>query len=81
MVRWLALLSLLTPGVARAAPPSLSPSPAVAFVDVSVVPMDSERVLEHQTVVIRGVGSPPLARSPRLRCRPRRCASTAAVSG
>src|SRR6185503_6147972 len=28
-------------------------SPAVAFVDVSVIPMDKERVLPHQTVVVR----------------------------
>src|SRR5215207_2817019 len=27
--------------------------PAVAFVDVTVIPMDRERVLEHQTVVVR----------------------------
>ena len=27
--------------------------PAAAFVDVTVVPMDSERVLEHQTIVVR----------------------------
>lgn len=29
-------------------------SPVSAFVDVSVVPMDLERVLEHQTVLVRG---------------------------
>lgn len=29
------------------------PAPAVAFVDVAVVPMDRERVLERQTVVVR----------------------------
>lgn len=29
------------------------PAPPVAFVDVSVVPMDAERVVEHQTVVVR----------------------------
>src|SRR4026208_1857735 len=28
-------------------------NPAVAFVDVSVIPMDKERVLPHQTVVVR----------------------------
>lgn len=26
----------------------------VAFVDVSVIPMDSERILQHQTVLIKG---------------------------
>ena len=30
------------------------PSPAVTFVDVNVVPMDSERILYGQTVVVRG---------------------------
>lgn len=30
-----------------------SPTPAVAFVDVAVLPMDTNRVLEHQTVVVR----------------------------
>ena len=33
--------------------PLAAQQPAVAFVDVSVVPMDRERVLEHQTVVVR----------------------------
>ena len=30
-----------------------SPTPPVAFVDVAVLPMDTNRVLEHQTVVVR----------------------------
>ncbi|MEX0890729.1 MAG: amidohydrolase family protein [Gemmatimonadota bacterium] len=33
--------------------PLAAQQPAVAFVDVTVVPMDRERVLEHQTVVVR----------------------------
>ena len=28
-------------------------APDIAFLDVSVVPMDAERVLEHQTVIVR----------------------------
>ena len=34
-------------------PPNVSDTTAAAFVDVTVVPMDSERILPHQTVVIR----------------------------
>ncbi|HKG90550.1 MAG TPA: amidohydrolase family protein [Gemmatimonadaceae bacterium] len=37
--------------VASPLPPA--PAPPVAFVDVSVVPMDAERVLEHRTVLVR----------------------------
>jgi hypothetical protein len=47
-------------------PPVLSPSTraAVAFVNVNVIPMDSERVLPRQTLIVRGdriagVGSAP----------------------
>src|SRR5262245_8050140 len=37
------------------APGRADPRPsAVAFEDVTVIPMDRERVLEHQTVVVRG---------------------------
>ena len=39
-----ALLTLQTPALAP---------PPVAFVDVAVLPMDTNRVLEHQTVVVR----------------------------
>ena len=39
---------------AQAADPQPAPAlPATAFVDVNVLPMDAERVLEHQTVVVR----------------------------
>ena len=34
-------------------PPNVSDTTAAAFVDVTIVPMDSERLLPHQTVVIR----------------------------
>jgi hypothetical protein len=33
--------------------PAPTPAREVAFVDVNVVPMDSERLLTHQTVVVR----------------------------
>ena len=43
-----------TPAAGQAPPATSSASPgAVAFVDVSVIPMDSERVLERQTVIVR----------------------------
>jgi imidazolonepropionase-like amidohydrolase len=48
-----ALLLAAVPLTALAAPPPQEARPVV-FVDVSVVPMDRERVLEHQTVVVRG---------------------------
>ena len=34
--------------------PAVSQAPVVAFVGVNVIPMDEERVLENQTVVVRG---------------------------
>jgi imidazolonepropionase-like amidohydrolase len=50
------LVSCLTPGLTgplagQAVPPRDS---VVAFVDVAVLPMDRDRLLEHQTVLIRG---------------------------
>lgn len=35
-------------------PPPGTADPVTAFVDVSVIPMDRERVLPHQTVIVRG---------------------------
>jgi imidazolonepropionase-like amidohydrolase len=52
MILLFTLLSLAWPAAAPATSPASAP--ALAFVDVSVVPMDSDRVLEHQNVVIRG---------------------------
>jgi imidazolonepropionase-like amidohydrolase len=56
MTRWYArpgvfclLLALLGPGRVHG-----QQGGTTAFVDVSVIPMDTERVLEHQTVVVRG---------------------------
>ena len=43
---------LITSACASAAPPA--EDDAVAFVNVTVIPMDGERVLEGQTVVVRG---------------------------
>lgn len=44
------MLAALVVALALQAP---APTPPVAFVDVTVLPMDSARVLEHQTVVVR----------------------------
>jgi hypothetical protein len=41
-------------GHVRTAEPMAPVQPGLAFVDVSIVPMDADRVLEHQTVLIRG---------------------------
>lgn len=43
------ILLLLAPALLAA-----QESPVTAFVDVNVVPMDRERVLPHQTVIVRG---------------------------
>lgn len=48
----LALLACSAPAAAQEAPPSWRQPGPVAFVGVNVVPMDSERVLENQTVVV-----------------------------
>ncbi|MGH7467205.1 MAG: amidohydrolase family protein [Longimicrobiales bacterium] len=49
--RWLAALAM----AAFSAPACLVAQERItAFVDVSVLPMDRERVLEHQTVIVRG---------------------------
>ena len=83
--------SVASVGVALGVVCLVSASPAAAgrheapgfrplvFVDVNVVPMDSDRVLEHQNVVIRGdrieaVGPKSSTRVPRVAwattCRP-----------
>ena len=43
---WAVLLVRVVPAIAQA--------PVTAFVDVAVIPMDRERVLLHQTVVVQG---------------------------
>lgn len=51
-------------GCAETPPAEAPASDAIAFVDVSVVPLDAERVLANQTVVVRGgtiVAMGPLA--------------------
>ena len=44
------VLSILVPAFAQTKPAT---SGTVAFVDVNVIPMDKERVLQHQTVIVR----------------------------
>src|SRR5881394_656848 len=51
----MAVLPLLVSGrVSAQAPTSVQSAPPTAFVDVAVVPMDEERVLAHQTVLVQG---------------------------
>lgn len=49
-----ALLGLMLATSAWAAPATPDEDDVVAFVNVTVIPMDSERMLEGQTVVVRG---------------------------
>ncbi|HXS25845.1 MAG TPA: hypothetical protein VN719_16540, partial [Gemmatimonadales bacterium] len=52
----LTLASLALPQVPQQGPPPALPvdsTPVVAFESVSVVPMDRERILDGQTVVVR----------------------------
>jgi hypothetical protein len=51
VARALAVMAMLS---AVAAPATARQEPVTAFVNVAVLPMDSERVLENQTVVVRG---------------------------
>jgi imidazolonepropionase-like amidohydrolase len=44
----------VTPEVAWSAGAGASRPAVTAFIDVAVVPMDTERVLEHQTVLVAG---------------------------
>ena len=48
MTRTIILLCLLL-----SAPLLIQAAPVVAFVDVNVIPMDRERILPHQTVIVR----------------------------
>lgn len=57
--RWMALSLVLWTAACRTAASSSAqdaqaPEPPKAFVDVNVVPMDRERLLSHQTVVVSG---------------------------
>ncbi len=55
MKRLIALVALgCGTGHVRTAEPVAPTGAALAFVDVSVVPMDADHMLEHQTVLIRG---------------------------
>jgi hypothetical protein len=48
------VLGLCFAAVTAPAPAAEPAPPDTAFIDVNVLPMDAERVLEHQTVVVRG---------------------------
>ena len=48
MTRTIILFCLLL-----SAPLLIQAAPVVAFVDVNVIPMDKERILSHQTVIVR----------------------------
>lgn len=50
----LALSAARLPAAARTAPRHSAPAGVLAFVNVNVVPMDRERVLSNQTVLVRG---------------------------
>jgi imidazolonepropionase-like amidohydrolase len=50
--RW-ALAAAVAVAVGSTTPGAQSPAAVAAFVDVTVIPMDSERVLPHQTVLVR----------------------------
>jgi imidazolonepropionase-like amidohydrolase len=53
MNRHLLVSGLLALATQAATAQSPTPAGVTAFVDVSVIPMDRERILEHQTVVVR----------------------------
>ncbi len=61
------VLATLAALLAVAPPPVQDPAPVTAFVDVSVIPMDRERVLEHQTVIVRGDRIAEIGPSARVR--------------
>jgi cytosine/adenosine deaminase-related metal-dependent hydrolase len=48
------IVQIVIPGLLLCAPPAWAPDSLVAFVDVTVIPMDRERVLPGHTVVVRG---------------------------
>jgi imidazolonepropionase-like amidohydrolase len=48
------LLALCALALAIGSPAAQAPPPVVAFVDVTVVPMDRERLIPNQTVIVRG---------------------------
>ena len=50
--------------------PALAQERVTAFVDVTLIPMDRERSVPHQTVLVRGDRMPPSGRPIASRCRP-----------
>ncbi|HYJ79201.1 MAG TPA: amidohydrolase family protein [Longimicrobiaceae bacterium] len=61
------LTALALAAALAAPPPQLADTPVTAFVDVTVVPMDSERLLPGQTVVVRDGRITDVGPSSRLR--------------
>ena len=51
---WLLLPMLLLPAATAAASPNTQTERVVAITHVNIIPMDSERLLEDQTIIIRG---------------------------
>jgi hypothetical protein len=51
-----------------------------AFVDVSVLPMDAERVLEHRTVLVTGDRITMIGAAAKSRCLRTRAESTVAAA-
>src|SRR5260370_22793801 len=49
----LAVLALTVPGRSQSLREPASSDRPIAFQDISVIPMDTERVLSHQTVIVR----------------------------
>jgi hypothetical protein len=53
MKRSIALLFTLSLFISTTAQTRSAGAGTVAFVDVNVIPMDKERLLQHQTVIVR----------------------------
>lgn len=77
MYRWLRAVGW---AVSTAAVPLRAQQPAVAFVNVSVVPMDTVRVLSGQTVLVQGGRIAALGPAKAVRIPSERAGSTAAES-
>jgi tetratricopeptide (TPR) repeat protein len=49
----LAVLAMTIPGQSQSVPEPASSDKPIAFQDISIIPMDTERILPHQTVLVR----------------------------